>query len=139
MSNTSSYSSRKVSESSPHHHYNGRRRLLIALFSICFICFMAFSQASKTNTPKSLTIAELEQDEIYYFADHGNGMSVAKYDRTEGENIYTNGSIKPLQLSYQPPGLWGTIEEAGDIRLATLLERIQLLLSIVAGVFVPYP
>lgn len=121
--------------------YNGRRRLFTALLCICVTCLMAFSDQSNVNTtqPKELKPADMVQNAVYFFADHGNGMSVAKYDRMEGDNIYTFADIKPLQLLFSGPGLWGTVEQAGAIRLATLTETIQLLLSILAGVFVPYP
>lgn len=116
--------------------YNGRKRLFTALMSICVICLMAFSHESNVTPPAQIDAEDMVQNGIYYFADHGNGMSVAKYDRMEGDNIYTFNSIKPLLLSYSGAGLWGTVSDAGAIRVATPMEIIHLLLCIVAGVYV---
>lgn len=124
----------------------GKRLSLLALISICFLCFMPPAhKVSTTHSKQHKVVVEgidpedMVQNSIYFFADHGSGMSVAKFDRMDGNDIYTFNSIKPLQLSYSGAGLWGTVEDAGNIRLPTLTETIQLLLSILAGAYVPYP
>lgn len=80
---------------------------------------------------------DMVQNGIYYFADHGNGMEIAKYDRTENGNIYTFASIRPSTLSFSGPGLWGPIANTGAIRLATLGEITHLLACIAAGIYIP--
>ena len=80
---------------------------------------------------------DMVQNEIYAFSDHGSGMAVAKYDRMEGNNIYTFASIRPLLLQFNGPGLWGTVDDAGTITTATLSQITHLLLSIAAGVYIP--
>jgi hypothetical protein len=104
---------------------------------ICLVCFTVFFQ-SPANSSKQLSLdpEDMVQNTIYAFADHGSGMQIAKFDRMEGNNIYTFGAIRPLTLSFFGPGLWGTTADTGLIRLATLNEITQLLLSILAGVFV---
>jgi hypothetical protein len=74
---------------------------------------------------------------FYYFSDHGSGLAIVKYDRTVGNNIYTYAAIRPMQHSYSGPGLWGTVYEAGDIRLATPQERGHLIACMMAGTYVP--
>jgi hypothetical protein len=82
---------------------------------------------------------DMVQNGIYYFADHGNGVEVAKFDRMEGDNVYTFASIRPSTLTFNGPGLWGPAANTGAIRLATLSEITHLLLCIAAGIYVPLP
>jgi hypothetical protein len=82
---------------------------------------------------------DMVQNGIYYFADHGNGMEIAKYDRMENGNVYTFASIRPSTLTFNGPGLWGPVANTGAIRLATLGEIAHLLACIVAGIYVPAP
>ena len=128
--------------------YIRKKLSLTLLLSICFLCFLPYSQPTNAGQSKPLMMQskqflmepeDMVQNGYYYFSDHGNGMSVAKFDRMEGDNIYTFASIKPLLASFSGPGLWGTVTDAGSIRLATVTEIIQLLLSIAAGAYVPYP
>ena len=79
----------------------------------------------------------MTQNNYYYFADHGSGVEVVKFDRVENGNVYTFASMRPSTLSYSGPGLWGPTANTGDIRLATLSEITHLLLCIAAGVYVP--
>jgi hypothetical protein len=80
---------------------------------------------------------DMIQNGIYYFADHGNGMEIAQYDRMEGNNVYTSYSIRPSALSFSGPKLWGTTSDTGAIRLATPGEILHLLACITAGIYVP--
>jgi hypothetical protein len=124
----------------------GKKLSLLTLICICFLSFTPYSPQTTINSPKANTNhanmvftdpEDMVQNGYYFFADHGNGMSVAQFDRMEGNNIYTFNSIKPLLLSFSGAGLWGTVTDAGSIRLATLGEITHLLLCIVAGVYVP--
>lgn len=140
---------RRKTAGSPGSHqpvHIGKKLYLLAFISVCFLCFVPLSKqttAVQSKQTQQLAVSidpeDMVQNGIYFFADHGNGMSVAQFDRMEGNNIYTSSSIKPLQLLFSGPGLWGTVSDAGNIRLATLTETIQLLLSILAGEYVPYP
>ena len=76
------------------------------------------------------------QNDIYAFLDHGNGMEIAKFDRAEGNSIYTFASINSQALSFSGPFLWGTGADAGTIRTATVQEIAHLLLCIAAGIYV---
>jgi hypothetical protein len=122
----------------------GQRLSLLIIISACFLCFMPgpgqtnashFVHANKALV--SIDPGDMVQGGFYYFSDHGSGMAVAQYDRTEGNNIYTLADIKPLLLSFEGPGLWGTVSDAGGIRAATIGEITHLLLCIVAGHYVP--
>jgi hypothetical protein len=134
-------------KSRAHLHYarTAPRLSLMALICICFLCFMPYSSQTNTNQFKQskqsakffINPEDMVQGGYYYFSDHGSGLSVAQYDRTEGSNVYTYSSMKPLLLSFSGPGLWGTIDDAGSIRLATVAEITHLLLCVLAGVFVP--
>lgn len=121
--------------------HNGIRLSAMALICFFFLNFMLHSQSQQTNTDQStqiITNAESMAPHIFYhFSDHGNGMAIVKYDRTEGDNIYTFASIRPHLQSYSGPGLWGTVYEAGNIRPATPRERAHLIVCMVAGVYIP--
>ena len=143
MSITNSYSGKKISQpgESPIRLHKGMRLSVMALICFCFLNFMLHSQSQQTNTNQS--IQNITNPEgmapavFYYFSDHGSGMAIVKYDRTEGDNIYTFASIRPNQQSYSGPGLWGTLYEAGNIRLATPQERGHLIACMMAGHYVP--
>lgn len=122
----------------------GKRLSLLTVISVCFLCFMPgpvqtnanrIAQANKVL--ESIDPGDMVQGDFYYFSDHGSGLSVAQYDRTEGNNIYTFADIKPLLLLFEGPGLWGTVSDAGSIRAATTDEIAHLLLCILAGRYIP--
>jgi hypothetical protein len=117
------------------------RLSVIILTFFCFLNFTPHSQSQQTNANQSAQIVvrfgEMAPKTFYYFSDHGSGMAIVKYDRTEGNNIYTFASISPQHQSYSGPGLWGTIYEAGNIRLATPQERGHLIRCMMAGAYVP--
>jgi hypothetical protein len=138
MRNINSAAESRPISSPAHQTYNRGKRLFTAFIFIFFTCFIAFSQPANApvNQQKQIDPEDMVQNGIYFFADHGNGMSVAKFDRMEGDNVYTFAAIRPLLLSFTGSGLWGTVSEAGNIRLATPLEIVHLLLCIVAGVYV---
>lgn len=80
---------------------------------------------------------DMAQNGFYYFADHGNGLEIVKFDRMEGSDIYTFASIRPSAQSFAGPGLWGPVANTGDIRLATPGEIGHLVACIAAGIYVP--
>ena len=143
MSIMNSYSGKTISQpgKSPAHHHHGMRLSVMALICFCFLNFMHHSQSQQTNANQSTQIITntegMAPPIFYYFSDHGSGMAVVKYDRTVGNNIYTFASMRPQFQSYSGPGLWGTLFEAGDIRLATPQERGHLIACMMAGHYVP--
>jgi hypothetical protein len=78
---------------------------------------------------------DMVQGGYYYYWDHGSGAMVAQYDRTENGNIYNYYSITPAQLLFSQNSVI-TVEDAGNITLATLGQIAQLLRSILAGLYV---
>ena len=143
MSIMNSYSGKKISQpgESPVRLHKGMRLSVMALICFCFLNFMLHSQSQQTNTNQSTQIITNAEESappvFYYFSDHGSGMAIVKYNRTEGNNIYTFASIRPQQQSYSGPGLWGTVYEAGDIRLATPQERGHLIACMASGQYIP--
>ncbi|MDP4264579.1 MAG: hypothetical protein Q8941_18765 [Bacteroidota bacterium] len=122
----------------------GQRLSLLTVIAVCLLCFMP--GPGQTNGSRFVHInkvfgniipGDMVQDRFYFFSDHGSGMSVVQYDRTEGSNIYTFAHIKPVLSVFEGPGLWGTVSDAGDIRPATGSEIAHLHRCILAGRYVP--
>lgn len=138
-----SYSGKTVSQpgKSPARLPNGMRLSVMALICFCFLNFIPHSQSQQTDAGQSTeiitTLEGMKPPVFYYFSDHGSGMAVVKYEKTVGNNIYTFASIRPHFQSYSGPGIWGTISEAGEIRLATPQERGHLIACMAAGTYIP--
>ena len=120
----------------------GRGLLVLLLASVCVLGFVS-STALKADTAKSSSTksqfiepVDMVQGGYYLLWDHGSGVSVVQYDRTENGNIYSTYAMKPSQSLFAT-NTSCTIYDAGNIELAGLFDILHLLRCIVAGIFVP--
>jgi hypothetical protein len=120
--------------------YFGSGLLILLLVSVGVLGFISSRKADTAKSAKFQLIdpEDMVQGEIYFFADHGNGMSVVEFDRLDKGTgtIYSTFSITPLQslFSRNAPG---TVYAAGDIRLATSGEIAHLQQCIIADRYIP--
>ena len=119
----------------------GRGLIMLLLVSFCTLGFNSSKTVEKAKPTKSAQFAYINPEDLvqggyYYYWDHGSGAIVAQYDRTENGTIYNFYSITPAQLLFTPNSSI-TLNDAGNITLATLGQITQLLRSILAGIFVP--
>jgi hypothetical protein len=131
----------------------GRGLLILLLVSVCVLGFVTSRKADATKSVQSVQLIEpaqsaesakvqyidpedMQQGGYYMLWDHGSGVSVVQYDRTENGNIYSTYSMKPSQSLFAT-NTSCTIYDAGNISLAGLLDIAHLLRCILAGVFVP--
>jgi hypothetical protein len=117
-----------------------RGLLMLLLISICALGFQSSERTVKTDiaqSAKTLFLApeDMQRGQYYYYWDHGSGAMVAQYDRQENGTIYNTHSITPAQGLYQQNSSI-TLEDAGNITLATLTQILHLVRCIVAGIFV---
>jgi hypothetical protein len=117
------------------------RGLLILL--LVSTCIFGFVTSKKVDTPKSVSVKsdsidpeDMVQGGYYLLWDHGSGVTVMQYDRTENGNIYSTYSMKPSQSLFTQNASC-TVYDAGNITLAGLSDILHLLRCILAGVFVP--
>lgn len=115
----------------------GRGLLILLLVSTCVLGFISFKKADAAKSARSQLIdpEDMVQGDIYFFADHGNGMEV-QFDRIDKGIIYTTFCITPSQslFSRNAPV---TVYDAGDIRLATAGEIAHLQRCVTADKYVP--
>lgn len=118
----------------------GRGLVILLLISICVVGFVS-------STPRKAEIAESAKSQLidpedmveggyYVLWDHGSGLMVVQYDKTENDVIYSKYSMTPSQSLFTPNASC-TVYDAGEIQLAGLLQILHLLRCILAGVFVP--
>ena len=119
----------------------GKRLSVLFLIAFCFLAFMAAREVNNRQSAspvKFINPEDMVQGEMYYFADHGNGMSVVQFAALDNKgNISTTFSITPTQSLFSRAGLWGTVDDAGDIRVATQAEITHLHQCIIADAYVP--
>lgn len=113
---------------------------LLILLSVS-VCVLGFISSRKADTATSAKVQFIDPEdmvpgEIYFFTDHGSGMSVVQFDRMERGAIYSTFSITPSQASFARD-LPFTVFDAGNIRLANAGEIIHLHRCIVAGRYIP--
>ena len=121
-----------------------RRGLVILLLvSVCAFGFGSSTSRKAVNTTQStpaksqfIDPEDMVQGGYYLLWDHGSGVMVVQYDRTENDNIYSTYSMTPSQSLFSQNASC-TIYNAGNITLAGLGDILHLLRCILAGVFVP--
>jgi len=121
----------------------GKGLIMLLLVSFCVFGFQSPKNAGVTKTVQAakpgkfeyIALTDLTQGGYYYYWDHGSGAMVAQYDRTENGVIYNYYSITPAQLLYEVNSTI-SLEDAGNIQAASLLQIAQLLRCILAGVYV---
>ena len=122
----------------------GMGLMMLLLVSFCVFGFQSpkkagvvksIGAAAKPGNFAKLDLSDLTQGGYYYYWDHGSGAMVAQYDRTENGVIYNYYSITPAQLLYQVNSTI-SVEDAGNITVATLGQIAQLLRCILAGLYV---
>jgi hypothetical protein len=116
----------------------GRGLIFLLLVSICFLGFKSYQKidTAKSNISQLINSGDMQQGRHYLFWDHGSAVSVVKFDRTDGDMIYTTFSITPSQSLFSRNAPF-TLDEAGDIQPASGQEIAHLRRSINAGRYVP--
>lgn len=118
----------------------GKSFFILLLISVCFLGFMSTRETRTTKLDPLVQFIdpeEMVQGELYYFADHGNGMSIVQFASLDNKgNISTTFSITPSQSLFSRAGLWGTVSDAGNIREATQAEITHLHQCIIADEYV---
>jgi len=121
----------------------GMGLIMLLLVSFCVFGFQSpkkatvskSGQAAKPGNFAYISTTDLSNGGYYYYWDHGSGAMVAQYDRTENGVIYNYYSITPAALLYEVNSTI-SVEDAGNIQPASLLQIAQLLRCILAGVYV---
>jgi hypothetical protein len=121
----------------------GMGLVMLLLVSFCVFGFQSPKKvdatkvglAAKPGNFAYIGAADLTNGGYYYYWDHGSGAMVAQYDRTENGVIYNYYSITPAQLLYEVNSTI-SLEDAGNIQAASLLQIAQLLRCILAGLYV---
>lgn len=115
----------------------GKGLLVLLLVSISVIAVISFRKADTPKADKSQFIdpEDMVQGEIYYFADHGNGMEI-QFDHMDKGLIYTTIAVVPSLSSFTRNASM-TVYDAGAIRLVTAAELAHLQRCVSADKYVP--
>jgi hypothetical protein len=116
----------------------GKGLIFLLLVSICFLGFKTYQKPDTAKSVKSHLInsGDMQRGRHYLFWDHGSAASIVQFDRMDGDIIHTTFSITPPQFLFSRNAPF-TVNEAGDIQLASGQEIAHLRRSIKAGRYVP--
>jgi hypothetical protein len=115
----------------------GKGLLVLLLASVSIIAFISFRKPDTPKADKSQFIdpEDMVQGEVYYFADHGNGMEI-QFDHMDKGLIYTTIAVVPSLSSFTRNASL-TVYDAGTIRLLTAAELAHLQRCVSADKYVP--